>query len=102
MRVCDPYDLKQTQQVIKEELEAEEPSVIISRRPCALLKYVKHKPSLVVDADKCIGCKACLGIGCPAISQRDGKAVIDHTQCVGCGVCEGLCPKQAIGSKEEN
>ena len=101
VRVCDPYDLKQTQQIIKEELEAEEPSVIISRRPCALLKYVKHKPSLAVDTEKCIGCKACLGIGCPAISIKDGKAVIDHTQCVGCGVCEGLCPKQAIGSKEE-
>ena len=101
VRVCDPYDLKQTQQIIKEELEAEEPSVIISRRPCALLKYVKHKPSLAVDAEKCIGCKACLGIGCPAISIKNGKAVIDHTQCVGCGVCEGLCPKQAIGSKEE-
>lgn len=102
VRVCDPYDLKQTQQVIKEELEAEEPSVIISRRPCALLKYVKHKPSLVVSQEKCIGCKACLGIGCPAISMKDGKAVIDHTQCVGCGVCEGLCPKKAIGAKEEN
>lgn len=102
VRVCDPYDLKQTQQVIKEELEAEEPSVIISRRPCALLKYVKHKPSLVVDQEKCIGCKACLGIGCPAISIKGGKAVIDHTQCVGCGVCEGLCPKKAIGAKEEN
>ena len=55
---------------------------------------------LAVDTDKCIGCKACMAIGCPAISQRDGKAVIDRTQCVGCGVCEGLCPKQAIVSKE--
>ena len=45
----------------------------------------------------CVGCKACLGIGCPAISYRDGKAVIDSTQCVGCGGCKGLCPKQAIG-----
>ena len=80
-----------------EELAAEEPSVIISRRPCALLKYVKHNPPLSVDQDKCIGCKACLGIGCPAISYRDGKAVIDSTQCVGCGVCKGLCPKGAIG-----
>ena len=76
---------------------AEEPSVIISRRPCALLKYVKHNPPLSVDQDKCVGCKACLGIACPAISYRDGKAVIDSTQCVGCGVCKGLCPKQAIG-----
>ena len=95
--VVDPYDLKEVTRVLKEELAAEEPSVIISRRPCALLKYVKHNPPLSVDQDKCIGCKACLGIGCPAISYRDGKAVIDSTQCVGCGVCKGLCPKQAIG-----
>ncbi len=101
VRVCDPYDLKALDSVLKEELEAEEPSVIISRRPCALLKYVKHNPPLKVDAAKCIGCKACLGIGCPAISFKEGKAVVDHTQCVGCGVCIGLCPKGAIGKKEE-
>ena len=95
--VVDPYDLKEVTRVLKEELAAEEPSVIISRRPCALLKYVKHNPPLSVAPDKCIGCKACLGIGCPAISYRDGKAVIDSTQCVGCGVCKGLCPKGAIG-----
>ena len=95
--VVDPYDLKEVTRVLKEELAAEEPSVIISRRPCALLKYVKHNPPLSVNQDKCIGCKACLGIGCPAISYRGGKAVIDATQCVGCGVCKGLCPKGAIG-----
>ena len=101
VRVVDPYDLPAVQQALKEELAAEEPSVIISRRPCALLKYVKHKPALTVNADSCIGCKACLGIGCPAISIRDGKACIDRTQCVGCGVCESLCPKKAIGGAAE-
>lgn len=100
VRVCDPYDLKEVQAVLKEELAVEEPSVIISRRPCALLKYVKHKPSLVVDTEKCIGCKACLGIGCPAISVHGGKAAIDRTQCVGCGVCTTLCPKSAITEQE--
>ena len=95
--VVDPYDLKAVTKVLKEELAAEEPSVIISRRPCALLKYVKHAPALKADPEKCIGCKACLGIGCPAISMKDGKAVIDRTQCVGCGVCTTLCPKGAIG-----
>ncbi len=95
--VVDPYDLKEVTRVLKEELAAEEPSVIISRRPCALLKYVKHAPALSVDPDKCIGCKACLGIGCPAISLRGDKTKIDPTQCVGCGVCTSLCPKGAIG-----
>ncbi len=96
VKVVDPYDLKATMDLIKEELEAEEASVIISRRPCALLKSVKHNPALVVEKDDCIGCKICMGIGCPAISMKDKKAVIDPNQCVGCGVCKGLCPKKAI------
>ncbi len=100
VRVVDPYNLKECDQVLKEELAAAEPSVIISRRPCALLKHVKHKAPLVVDAEKCRSCKACMRIGCPAISIRDGKAVVDATQCVGCGVCEQLCAFGALQSKE--
>ena len=96
VRVVDPYNLKQCDEVIKEELAANEPSVIISRRPCALLKYVKHKAPLAVDPDKCVGCKACMKIGCPAISFVDGKAKVDGTQCVGCGVCEQLCKFDAL------
>ena len=96
VRVIDPYDLTQCDTVIKEELAAQEPSVIISRRPCALLKYVKHKAPLAVDADKCVGCKACMKIGCPAISIIEGKAKVDATQCVGCGVCEQLCKFGAL------
>ncbi len=96
VRVVDPYNLKQCDEAIKEELAANEPSVIISRRPCALLKYVKHKAPLSVDAEKCVGCKACMKIGCPAISIVDGKAKVDATQCVGCGVCEQLCKFDAL------
>ena len=96
VRVVDPYNLQQCDEVLKEELAANEPSVIISRRPCALLKYVKHKAPLVSDADKCVGCKACMKIGCPAISMENGKAKIDTTQCVGCGVCEQLCKLGAL------
>lgn len=96
VRVVDPYDLKGTQQALAEELAAKEPSVLISRRPCALLKSVKHKAPLAVDPEKCVGCKSCMGIGCPAISMREGRAVIDATQCVGCGVCAALCGKGAM------
>ena len=84
--VVDPYNLDECDRVLKEELAAEEPSVIISRRPCALLKYVKHKAPLKVESDLCVGCKSCMRLGCPAISIKEKKAVIDTTQCVGCGV----------------
>ena len=100
VRVVDPYDLKACDEAIKEELAAKEPSVIISRRPCALLKYVKHNPPFAVDPDKCIGCKACMQIGCPSISIRDGKAHVDNTLCVGCGVCAQMCRFGALGGKE--
>lgn len=98
--VVDPYDLAECDRVLKEELVAAEPSVIISRRPCALLKYVKHEKPLRVDCEKCVGCKACMKLGCPAISVRDGKAVIDTTLCVGCGVCKQLCKFGALQSQE--
>ncbi|MBR5423994.1 MAG: indolepyruvate ferredoxin oxidoreductase subunit alpha [Clostridia bacterium] len=99
VRVVDPYNLKECDAALKEELAANEPSVIISRRPCALLKYVKHKPPVKADPEKCRGCKACMRIGCPAISMKNGKAVIDNTLCVGCGVCAQLC---AFGALCEN
>ena len=100
VRVVDPYDLKACDQAVKEELAVQEPSVIISRRPCALLKTVKHKAPLAVDTVKCRSCKACMKIGCPSISMREGKAVVDATQCVGCGVCEQLCAFGAFDRKE--
>jgi len=98
VRVVDPYDLDACDKAVREELAADEPSVIISRRPCALLKYVKHKPPLRVDPDKCVGCRACMKIGCPAISFRDGKSHVDQTLCVGCGVCSQLCRFDAFES----
>lgn len=96
VRVVDPYNLKECDEVLKEELAADEASVIISRRPCVLLKYVKPKPPVKVDTDKCVSCKMCMKLGCPAISMKQGKAHIDFTQCVGCGVCEQLCKVGAI------
>ena len=101
VRVVDPYDLKACDTVLKEELAAAEPSVIISRRPCVLLKYVKHEAPLKVDIVKCVGCKSCMKIGCPAISIKEGKAHVDNTLCVGCGVCEQLCPVQAFQSTKK-
>jgi indolepyruvate ferredoxin oxidoreductase alpha subunit len=98
VRVVDPYDLDACDKAVREELAADEPSVIISRRPCALLKYVRHSAPLRVNADKCVGCKSCMKIGCPALSFRDGRARVDETLCVGCGVCGQLCKFGALES----
>ena len=99
VRVVDPYDIAACEQAIKEETAAEEASVIISRRPCVLLKSVKAKSPVKVDPDKCRGCRKCMSLGCPAISFKNKKAVIDHTLCVGCDVCKQLCAFGAIESE---
>ena len=98
IRVVDPYDLDACEKALREELAANEPSVIISRRPCVLLKYVKPKTPLEVDREKCKGCKKCMKFGCPAISIHNGKAAIDKTLCIGCEVCTQLCSFGAIGN----
>jgi len=94
--VIDPYDLKQTEEVIKAELAAKEPSIIISRRPCVMIKGTVHKPALKPQTDKCIGCKACMQIGCPAIAVKDKKVSIDPTLCIGCKVCTQMCKFGAL------
>lgn len=98
--VVDPFDVENVRKVVKEEMECGEVSLIISRRPCALLKGIKHPAPLKVS-DKCIGCKMCLNCGCPAISVKkdeNGKnrAFIDSNQCLGCGVCTYACKLGAI------
>ncbi|MCI8526046.1 MAG: indolepyruvate ferredoxin oxidoreductase subunit alpha [Oscillospiraceae bacterium] len=102
VRVVDPYDLAACERAVKEETAAAEPSVIISRRPCALLKYVKHKKPLAADPEQCKACRACMKIGCPAISITDGKAKIDNTLCTGCGVCAQLCKFDALRASGED
>lgn len=99
VRVVDPYNLAECEAAIKEELAIPQASVIISRRPCALLKNVVHPGPLTVDKDKCKACRSCMKIGCPGITMKNGKAFIDVTLCTGCGVCTQLCAFNAIGGR---
>ena len=100
--IADPQDLKAMQAAVDGALASEEPAAIISRRPCLLIKRIKHDIGLcAVDRDRCIGCKKCLKVGCPAVMIRDGKSSIDAAQCVGCTVCAQVCPVGAISRKEE-
>lgn len=96
VRIVDPYDLKAVEEAVTEELSAKEPSIIISRRPCVMIKGTVHKPPISVDESKCVGCKQCMSIGCPAIAVKDKKAHIDPTLCIGCKVCSQMCKFEAI------
>jgi indolepyruvate ferredoxin oxidoreductase alpha subunit len=100
--IADPFDLSGFEKILKEETQADEPSVIIARRPCALLKGVRYPGALRIN-ENCVTCKSCLGLGCPAISVKDSKVTIDATQCVGCGLCLKVCKFNAIGGiKDES
>ncbi len=98
--VADPFDLKNFEQVVKTEVEADEPSVIIAQRPCALLKTVKYTGHCKIN-DSCKKCKVCMRLGCPAISEdKNGGVRIDTTQCNGCGLCINVCPFGAIEKED--
>ena len=99
--IVDPQDLTAMQKAVDDALASEVPAAIICRRPCLLIKRIHHDIGLCeVDREKCIGCKKCLKVGCPAVMIRDGKSSIDPGQCVGCTVCAQVCPVGAITRKE--
>ena len=100
--VADPFDVKNFEKVVKEEVEREEPSVIIAQRPCALLPNMRKKYSGHCHiTDKCKKCKMCMKLGCPAISLDGDTVKIDTTQCNGCGLCTNVCPFGAIEKEEK-
>lgn len=101
VRIIDPFYVDESVRVIKEEVNTMEPSLIIARRPCALLKTVKYRGLVVVDREKCIKCKACMSIGCPAISFKNKQIEIDASLCNGCGLCVNVCKFGALNKKEE-
>lgn len=95
VQTVDAYDIVNLERIINEEIQAEEPSVIITERPCVLLKRANmvNKP---LEIDGCIGCRACMNIGCPAIGFKDNKAEINKELCVGCELCTKICKTGAI------
>ena len=117
-RKLNPWNLEETENVIKEELEKDEPSLVISEGPCVLLRRAikKYNKPLLVDSTKCIGCKACVNLGCPAISyqlvegemamtadgkKRKGISHIEESLCPGCHLCYQVCKFGAIQTQEE-
>ena len=96
VKVADPFNIEEFEKIVAEETAAVEPSVIVSQRPCALLKHVKYEGPLTIDPDRCKQCKMCLKIGCPAIVDHGNTVQIDAALCVGCGLCTELCKFNAI------
>jgi indolepyruvate ferredoxin oxidoreductase alpha subunit len=100
--IVDPQDLKAMQKAVDDAMASEVPAAIIARRPCLLIKRIKHDVGkCTVDRDKCRSCKLCLKVACPSIHLRDGKAEIDQTLCTGCQVCAQACPFGAISRMGE-
>jgi indolepyruvate ferredoxin oxidoreductase alpha subunit len=94
--VVDPINLGRTERALKEALEFDGPSVVVMRRPCALLVKSERSP-MAVKPEVCTSCSLCLELGCPALSRdASGKAVIDATLCVGCAQCAAVCRYRAI------
>ena len=99
VREVDAYDLEQLEQVIREEVERQEPSVIVTRRACVLRHGAPAKsPAMVVDTDVCNRCKKCIRLGCPAITLGEQSASIDASLCAGCGLCQSVCTYDSISS----
>jgi indolepyruvate ferredoxin oxidoreductase alpha subunit len=95
--IVDPQDLAAMEKAVQDALESTAPAAIIVRRPCLLIKKIKHDiGKCVVKQDQCRGCKKCLKVGCPAVCMKSGKATIDQTLCVGCKVCAQVCQFGAI------
>jgi indolepyruvate ferredoxin oxidoreductase alpha subunit len=97
----DAYDLDALERVIREEVAAKEPSVIITRKPCILKKgatSIRKEPCEVL-IEKCKACRKCIALGCPAIYWKENKAFIDSTLCTGCELCKSVCRFGAITSK---
>lgn len=91
VRIADPFDIKEFEKVVKEETAVDEPSVIISQRPCALLKHVKFEGALRINNDKCKKCKMCMSVGCPAIVDKGDHIEVNEALCVGCNLCTKVC-----------
>jgi indolepyruvate ferredoxin oxidoreductase alpha subunit len=95
VQTVDAYDLAVLKKIIGEEMAVRELSVVIVKRECALIsKDLTEKYHILPE--KCVACKACLKIGCPAMSFNGKHTVIDSNLCVGCGVCSQLCRFGAI------
>lgn len=102
---ANPLDKDSAIVAAKAAIAYEGPSAVIFESPC--IQLTKPNAPVVIDVEKCTGCKKCItSIGCPAIafnakaegprSKDRGQAVIDPALCNGCDLCTQVCPFHAI------
>lgn len=96
IKIVDPFNLRELEEIIKEELAVDEPSLIIAQRPCALLKKANYTGYAIIENELCKHCKQCLTIACPAIVDKGDYIEIDDSLCNGCMLCAEKCPFDAI------
>jgi len=96
IKIVDPFNLRELEEIIKEELAVDEPSLIIAQRPCALLKKANYTGYAIIDKDVCRNCKLCMSIACPAMVDKGDYIEIDDSLCNGCMLCAEKCPFDAI------
>jgi indolepyruvate ferredoxin oxidoreductase alpha subunit len=100
VHTVDPYNLAETERVLREALESKELSVIVSRASCPLHEGKPLGPPMLLDASVCQQCNQCLELGCPAIEKEEEQGLrINELLCGGCGMCRTLCPFEAISAK---
>ena len=99
IQTVDPFDIEGTMAALKRAVQTQAPSVVISKRACALLDRKKNVTPFVINTEKCTQCGMCLKLGCPAIQKKDGLMVIDASLCVACGLCTSVCRFDAIGGE---
>jgi indolepyruvate ferredoxin oxidoreductase alpha subunit len=108
VKVVDAFNIKDVETGLKECLDFEGPSVLITRGECV---FVSNDPqsSFRVDLEECVACQLCFKVGCPAIGlsveknpkNNKFKSHIEPTLCTGCDICRQVCPTGAIHAPEE-
>ncbi|MBN1298929.1 MAG: indolepyruvate ferredoxin oxidoreductase subunit alpha [Actinobacteria bacterium] len=100
IRVVDPSDMKTLKKVFEEELNRDELSFVVCRRPCVLIEKPKIISKVYIDQNICKECGLCLKFGCPAIEFKDSRYSINSVLCTGCNVCADICKFKAIIKKK--
>jgi indolepyruvate ferredoxin oxidoreductase alpha subunit len=100
VKVVDSYDRAGLEKALLDSLDRDGFSVIVCRRPCALLDRKRPRPTYRIEANLCKNCGACLKTGCPALAQAEKHVQINPLFCAGCGLCFDLCRFNAIARVE--